>query len=285
MNSVQSDTGRPFLKMHGAGNDFVVFDARAEPLAVSPTLARAVADRRTGIGCDQVIVIRTSETADAFMEIRNADGAEVVACGNAARCLGRLLMAETGRERVRLETRAGRLALWREGGEFAVDMGTPGLDWRDIPLAEACDTQALPIAHDTLVEPAAVAMGNPHAVFFVEDPEAIDLDRLGPELEHHSLFPERANITVAAVETPNLLCARVWERGAGLTQACGTAACAALVAAHRRGLAGREAQLSMPGGVLTVRWAADDHVHLIGPAETAFSGRVDLAAFPQEAAA
>jgi len=279
MSHAQSDTGRPFLKMHGAGNDFVVFDAREEPLRVTAALARAVADRRTGIGCDQVIVIRPSERADAVMEIWNADGGEVSACGNAARCVGRLLLDDAGGKTASLATRAGLLRIWREGDEIAVDMGAPKLDWADIPLADSCDTLALPIAHDSLVEPVAVSMGNPHAVFFVDDPDAIDLGRLGPVLEHHPLFPERANITVAAARAPDRLSVRVWERGAGLTAACGTAACATLVAAHRRGLAGRDAQVALPGGVLTVHWAEDDHVHLIGPAETSFSGRIDLATF------
>jgi len=285
MIHADSDSGRPFLKMHGAGNDFVVFDARDEPLRVTAALARVLAERRTGIGCDQVIVLRENERADAFMEIWNADGGEVSACGNAARCVGRLLMDETGRDDAMLDTRAGERSVWRSGAQITVDMGAPSFDWYSIPLSEACDTLALPLAHDTLIEPVGVSMGNPHAVFFVEDPDAIELARLGPELECHRLFRERANITVAAVEADSWLRARVWERGAGLTQACGSAACAALAAAHRRGLTGRTAQITLPGGDLQVHWADDDHMHLTGPAETSFSGRVDLSALAGEAAA
>jgi len=279
------NTRRPFFKMHGAGNDFVVFDARDEPLRVTAARARALADRRTGIGCDQVIVMRPGQAGEVFMEIWNGDGGEVAACGNAARCVGRLLMEETGSARVTLETRAGLLAVRGAGEAVTVDMGRPSFDWRDIPLSEACDTLAVPLAQDSLSAPVAVSMGNPHAVFFVDEPDATQLARLGPELERHRLFPEGANMTVAAVEAGDRLRARVWERGAGLTQACGSAACAALAAARRRGLTGNAANVALPGGVLQVHWAADGRIHLTGPAETSFAGEIELEGDPAEAAA
>ena len=269
--------GRAFRKMHGLGNDFVIFDAREEPLALDALVVRALADRRTGIGCDQLIILHPSARADLFMEIRNADGGEVSACGNATRCVGALVMDESGREAVRIETRGGVLEVTRAGELLRVDMGRPGLDWCDIPLAAAADTRELDIAAAGLVGPAAVSMGNPHMIFFVDDVTAVDLARLGPRLERHPLFPEGANVSVAYVREAGTIRLAVWERGAGLTRACGTAACAALVAAHRRGLAGRAADVVLPGGRLLIEWAADDHVFMSGPVAVSFAGTVDLA--------
>jgi diaminopimelate epimerase len=269
-----------FIKMHGLGNDFVVIDARNHRLDIGEAAARRIADRHTGVGCDQVIVIETAANggADAFMRIRNSDGGEIAACGNAARCVAELLMREKGVPRLTLATRAGLLAAERgAGGAVAVDMGPARTLWQDIPLARAMDTLHLPVALGPLADPVAVSMGNPHAVFFVPDAAAIDLAALGPTLEHHELFPERANIGVAQILSPGRIRLRVWERGAGLTLACGTGACAALVAASRRGLASRKAELVLDGGALAVEWREDNHVVMSGPVATSFSGAFEEA--------
>jgi len=272
-------SARHFLKMHGLGNDFVVLDARRDSLSLDPSQVRALADRHRGVGCDQVIVIEPPRTpgADAAMRIWNADGGEVEACGNAARCVASIVMDETRRDQAAIDTPSGPVGARRAGPLIAVDMGVPGLDWRDIPLAEPADTLALPIAADGLSQPVAVSMGNPHAVFFVKDAAAIDLARLGPRLEHHPLFPKRTNVEVVTVETPRQLRVRVWERGAGITLACGTGACAALVAAVRRSLAERKAVVALDGGPLEIAWRADGHVVMTGPVATSFTGAVDLA--------
>ncbi len=267
-----------FTKMHGLGNDFVIIDARRHPLAVDEGKARRIADRHTGVGCDQVIVIETARNgaADAFMRIRNADGGEVAACGNAARCVAALLMGEAGRDSARIETLAGVLeAEGLEDGTVAVDMGAPRLDWCDIPLSEPSDTLHLALSAGPLKDPVAVSMGNPHAVFFVPDADAVDLAALGPGLEHHAMFPERANIGVATMQGRDAIRLRVWERGAGLTLACGTGACAALVAAVRRGLAERRCRVALDGGTLAVEWREDGHVLMSGPVAIAFTGALE----------
>lgn len=268
----------PFLKMHGLGNDFVVFDARGGALALGAEQARAVADRHTGVGCDQLVVVESARRGDAdvFMAIRNADGGEVSACGNATRCVGAMIMAESGRDHVVIETRAGLLDVRRGDGEMiAVDMGPARLDWREIPLRAEVDTVRLPLALGPLAEPVAVSMGNPHAVFFVADAESVDLPSLGPRLEHDEWFPERANIEVVQVLDSRRLRMRVWERGAGITRACGTGACAAVVAAARRGLAGRSAEVVLDGGTLAIEWRDDGRVTMTGPAQVSFAGTLD----------
>jgi diaminopimelate epimerase len=267
-----------FLKMHGLGNDFVVIDARKHAVALDEAAARRIADRHRGVGCDQVIVIEPAKNghADAFMRIRNADGGEVSSCGNATRCVASLLMRESGAKTARLETRAGVLEAAAKGEAVAIDMGPARTGWRDIPLAEAQDTLHLNLAAGPLKNPVAVSMGNPHAVFFVPDAEAVDLATLGPGLEHDKLFPERANIGVAQVIAPDRIRLRVWERGAGLTLACGTGACAALVAANLRGLTGRKATLVLDGGDLEIEWRDDGHVIMSGPVATAFTGTLSL---------
>jgi diaminopimelate epimerase len=268
-------TPRPFIKMHGLGNDFVVVDARREPFVLDEAEARAVADRRAGVGCDQLIVMEpaTNGAADVFMRIRNADGGEVEACGNATRCVAALVMAETGQERCTVETRAGLLRATRlEADRIAVDMGELRTAWQDIPLAREMDTLHLDLACGPLRDPVAVNIGNPHAVFFVDDAEAVDLAALGPRLEHDPLFPERANIGVAQLTGPDRLRVRVWERGVGLTRACGTGACAAAAAAHRRGLTGRSVDVRLDGGVLALAWREDGHMVMTGPASTSFTG-------------
>ncbi len=270
--------GRPFIKMHGLGNDFVIIDARAQPLALNEAQVRAIADRRTGVGCDQFIVIEPARngTTDAAMRIRNADGGEVEACGNGARCVARLLMREQGKGRIILDTAAG-IIVAEDAGEdrIAVDMGPAKLDWRDIPLARAVDTLHLDVALGPLRDPAAVNVGNPHAVFFVADAEAIDLAALGPQLERHALFPERCNVEAATALSRTRLRMRVWERGVGITRACGTGACATLVAAVRRGLTESRAEVVLDGGTLDVEWLPDGHVRMIGPAATSFAGMLD----------
>jgi len=267
-----------FRKMHGLGNDFVVIDMRREAAAIDGAAARALADRHTGIGCDQLILIEMPRdpTAQIFMRILNADGSEAAACGNGARCIARLIAEETGERHVRLETLAGLLdaellADWR----VAVDMGPARTGWRDVPLARAMDTLCVDLAAGVLASPVCTSIGNPHATFFVGDADAVDLAALGPLLEHDTLFPERANIGVATVRGPERIRLRVWERGAGITQACGSGACAALVAANRRGLTGRHATVALDGGDLDILWRDDGHVVMTGPATLAFEGSVD----------
>lgn len=272
-----------FAKMQGCGNDFVVFDERAGPLGLSVGRAAALADRRRGIGCDQLIALEPAAGgADVFMRIRNPDGSEAGACGNATRCVATLLARETGRRRFVIRTVAGDLASeLLADGQVRVDMGPPRLGWAEIPLARATDTLHLDLAAGPVADPAAASMGNPHATFFVPDLAAVPVAELGPVLEHDPLFPDRANIGFAQVLAPDRLRLRVWERGAGLTLACGSGACAALVNAHRRGLTGREATVLVDGGALRIAWReADAHVLMTGPAETAFTGEVELAEYP-----
>jgi diaminopimelate epimerase len=268
----------PFLKMHGLGNDFVVLDLRRGAIAVGAKGARALADRRTGIGCDQLILLEPphNPAAQIMMHIRNSDGSEAEACGNATRCIADLLHRETGDPRVRIETAAGLLeAEGLPDGQIAVDMGPARLGWREIPLARAIDTDRIDLTLGPLSEPTCTGIGNPHATFFVDDVEKIDLAALGPVLEHHPLFPERANIGVAAIHDRRTIRLRVWERGAGITPACGSGACAAVVAAHRRGLADRRAAVRLDGGTLDIAWREDNHVIMTGPATVSFEGLFD----------
>ncbi len=271
-------SGPTFIKMHGLGNDFVVLDLRARALEVNGAEARAIADRRLGVGCDQVITIEPPATdlADASMRIYNPDGSEAEACGNGARCVAALLMREAGSDHVVIETAAGMLdADARKDGLISVDMGPARTEWRDIPLAEATDTLHLGISSGPLADPVGVGMGNPHAVFFVDDVAKVDLAKHGPKLEHHKIFPARANISVAQIVSEKEIRLRVWERGAGITPACGSAACAALVAAQRRGLAGRQAAIVLDGGRLDITWQEDGHVLMTGPVAVSFTGELD----------
>ncbi|PKQ01771.1 MAG: diaminopimelate epimerase [Alphaproteobacteria bacterium HGW-Alphaproteobacteria-12] len=279
-----------FVKMNGTGNDFVVLDLRRAPLVLTDKAARAIADRETGIGCDQLITIENPRGGgDAFMGVRNHDGGIVETCGNAARCIGKLLLDETGRDAVTIETLGGDMVASRAAGDaITVDMGAPRLGWAEIPLSEEFrDTRAIeleigPLGSPIMHSPGVVNMGNPHAVFFVDDLDAIDLERSGPMLEHHPLFPERANISIARVLSPAHIALRTWERGAGLTKACGTAACAATVAAIRRRKTKRKVTVTLPGGDLTVEWLPDDanglgHVLMTGPVAFEFEGELDPA--------
>jgi diaminopimelate epimerase len=273
-----------FVKMHGCGNDFVVLDERAAALGITPARAAVLADRRHGIGCDQLIIIEPppeGSGADAFMRIRNPDGAEAGACGNATRCVVEKLARETGRRHQVIRTVAGNLpADLLDDGRVTVDMGPAGLNWTDVPLVRRMDTLHLDLALGAVADPAACSMGNPHATFFVADVDTLPVTALGPALEIDALFPERANIGFAQVLEPERVRLRVWERGAGLTLACGSGACAALVNAHRRGLTARRATVLMDGGDLEIAWRDDGHVLMTGPVVTAFSGSVDLAAYP-----
>lgn len=277
----------PFRKMNGLGNDFVVLDARMRPLSLTPETLQAIADRQAGVGCDQIIALELSRKADVFMRIWNADGGEVGACGNAARCVAALVAAERGTSETSIETESGVLgAEVNDDGTVTIDMGSPRFDWNEIPLAEPFhDTRRIelqigPIDDPVLHSPAVVNVGNPHALFFVEDVEAHDLGRVGPMLEHHPLFPERANISLVQVVGPDRLKVRTWERGAGLTRACGTAACAAAVAAARRELTGRKVKVSLPGGDLLIEWRdSDGHILMTGPYELDYEGTLPAELF------
>lgn len=269
----------PFLKMHGLGNDFVVLDARTRALAVSAEAAQAIGDRRRGIGFDQLLVLeKPKRGGDVFMRIFNPDGSEARGCGNGTRCVAALVMDEIGKDRAIVETVAGLLRATRTGDLVSVDMGEPGLEWEQIPLAERMDTRRIdikigPMDKPYLWGPAAVNMGNPHAIFFVEDAASIQLDKIGPLVENHPLFPDRANVSFAQAEDRGHVTLRVWERGAGATLACGTAACATLVAGVRLGKLDRRAEIALPGGALTIEWReSDGHVLMTGPTEQSFSG-------------
>ncbi|KAA2214203.1 diaminopimelate epimerase [Pseudoroseomonas oryzae] len=276
----------PFRKMHGLGNDFVVVDGRPWPLGLSPARIAALADRHRGIGCDQFITLEplaadapgeAPAEADVFMRIHNPDGSEAGACGNATRCVASLLMAETGRDHVTVRTVSGDLPCERlPDGTVRANMGHPRFGWDEVPLAEAMDTAHLPLALGAVSDPAACSMGNPHATFFVEDLDRLDWRALGPQLERHPLFPDRANIGFAQVLAPDHLRVAIWERGAGPTLACGSGACATLVNAHRRGLATRRARVELPGGALELEWRLDGSVLMAGPVATAFTGQVEL---------
>ncbi|HSG56453.1 MAG TPA: diaminopimelate epimerase [Paracoccaceae bacterium] len=265
-----------FIKMHGLGNDFVVLDARLHPLpgAITPALAAALADRHTGIGCDQLIVLEPSAEADFTMRIYNQDGGEVEACGNATRAVGLLAGGAA-----RIATAGGLLETRADANGIAVDMGVPRFAWQDIPLAYAMDTLALPVGWDELEQPVAVNVGNPHVVFFVPDCRAVALDRLGPEIEHDQLFPARINVNVATVTDRSSIRLRVWERGVGETRACGTGACATAVAAMRRGLVDRTVTVHLTGGDLAIAWGEDGRVTMTGPATTSFRGSFDWAEY------
>jgi diaminopimelate epimerase len=272
----------PFIKMHGLGNDFVVVDLRARAERIDPALARAIGDRHTGIGCDQIISIEPSGDGDAFMRIHNSSGEEVEACGNATRCVASLLFEELGQEAATVETVAGLLrARAADDALVTVDMGPARLKWDEIPLSREMDTLHVeltigPASTPVLSDPCCVNMGNPHAVFFVDDIATIDIPTVGPLLETHPIFPERANIGFAQILSRTEIRLRVWERGAGLTLACGSGACAAIVASVRRDLAERTADIIVDGGRLTMTWnEADGHVLMTGPVATSFTGVLD----------
>ena len=265
-----------FTKMHGLGNDFVVLDARGGALPpLHAGTVRALADRQTGIGCDQLLLLEPSQVADLKVRIFNADGSEVAACGNAMRAVALRVADGDGPQQVTMETAAGLIAAEAIGALVQVDMGVPRTDWDAIPLAYPLDTLALPVGWDGLEKPACVNVGNPHVVFFVPDCDAVPLARLGPRIEGDPLFPERINVNVATVLDRGHIRLRVWERGAGLTRACGTGACATAVAAMRRGLVEREVEVALPGGTLRIGWGADGRISMSGPAAESYRGSFD----------
>ncbi|NRD89316.1 diaminopimelate epimerase [Sphingopyxis sp. BSNA05] len=265
-------TGR-FHKMHGLGNDFVIIDAREEELTLSGAQVTAIADRRSGMGCDQLIILRPSDKADVEMQIFNADGSEVEACGNASRCVAKLIGAET-----RIETAGGIIVGSATEDGAIVDMGKPRFEWQSIPLAYAMDTLAMPLGWEDLQNPAAVNVGNPHVIFFVDDSEIVELDRLGPMIEVDPLFPDKVNVNVAHI-VDGTIHLRVWERGVGLTRACGTGACATAVAAIRRGLVSSPVQVDLPGGSLVISWEDGKTIQMQGPTTYVFAGEADWSQF------
>jgi diaminopimelate epimerase len=267
-----------FTKMHGLGNDFVVVDARAGDPGLGLEDYRAIGDRRRGVGYDQFLTILPPlNGGTAFMKIHNPDGSEAEACGNGTRCVAAVLMDEAGQDDAVIETVAGSLACARStDGRVTVDMGPAGLDWAGIPLARNVDTLNVDLEGAPATGACCVNIGNPHAVFLVDDAEAVPLAEIGPVLEHHPMFPERANIEFATVRSRTELRMRVWERGAGVTQACGSGACATLVAAARRGLADRRADVILDGGTLTIDWTEAGRVLMTGPTATSFSGSINL---------
>ena len=262
---------RSFHKMHGLGNDFVIVDARETPFVVTPSLAKAIADRRTGVGCDQLIVLEPSDDADLCMRIWNSDGGEVESCGNATRCVVQLTGAR------RIDSAGGLLEGEDLGAEVEVALGEPRFGWDEIPLAYALDTNPLPMAWSELSRPMALNVGNPHLVFFVDSLDSVPLAELGPEIEHDATFPERINVNVAAV-TADGVRLTTWERGAGVTLACGTGACATAVAAIHSKRATSPVRVTMPGGTLTVAWEPGQPIRMRGSATHVFSGELDLEA-------
>ena len=277
MTTANTFEGLPFRKMHGLGNDVVVLDARARDIKLTPKSARAIANRRTGVGCDQIMIIeRPRNGGDAYIAIRNSDGGVVESCGNGFRCVARLLLDETKKDNLTLETLAGPVLATQAGNALiSIDMGPARIEWQEIPLAEKADTLHLGIGEGPLQDAVGVSMGNPHAVFFVADVSTVDLAAVGPKLEHHALFPQRTNVEAVQVLSRDHLRMRVWERGAGITLACGTGACATVVAAARRGLAERKATVTLDGGDLDIEWRADGHVIMTGPVAESFVGTFD----------
>lgn len=259
--------------MHGLGNDFVIIDAREEEMQLSGAQAAAIADRHSGIGCDQLIILRPSSKADVRMQIFNADGGEVEACGNASRCVAKLIGDET-----RIETDGGVIIGNATADGAIVDMGKPRFEWQSIPLAYAMDTLHMPVGWEDLQNPAAVNVGNPHVIFFVDDSAVVELDRLGPMIEVDPLFPEKVNVNIAHIKD-GIIYLRVWERGVGLTRACGTGACATAVAAIKRGLASSPVQVELPGGSLAISWQDGENIQMQGPTTYVFAGEADWAQF------
>lgn len=262
----------PFVKMHGLGNDFILLDARTlDDLPLYGPTIRALANWHTGIGCDQLVLLEPSASALAKMRIFNRDGGEVEACGNAARAVA-MYLGKIGQ----LETTGGPIAITPDTDGASVDMGTPNFAWDAIPLAYPMDTMELPVSWaegDLVLErPIAVNVGNPHVVFFVPDIAAVPLERIGPTIENDPLFPKRINVNIAAIGSRDAIALRVWERGAGLTRACGTGACATAIAAMRRGLVDRSVTVALPGGDLRIEWTADERIIMSGPAATSFTG-------------
>jgi diaminopimelate epimerase len=274
-------TKTPFLKMHGTGNDFVVLDGRTRGVSLDMQAVVRLCDRHFGIGCDQLVVLGTSKAADAAMTIFNADGSEISTCGNATRCVADFLMRESGKSESTIETKAGvRSGTRSENGDVTVNMGAPRWEWREIPLSESRNTLHLGLEEGLLADPVAINMGNPHAIFFVRDLAHVKIVEWGAKLEHHPLFPDRVNVSAVQVLGPNQLKMAVWERGTGITLACGSAACAAVVAGARRDVCQRRAEVELPGGTLTVEWQqgiGNGEVLMSGPVAYVFEGEIEIA--------
>ncbi|WP_417240605.1 diaminopimelate epimerase [Celeribacter halophilus] len=260
----------PFLKMHGLGNDFVIIDSRGREAIVTPELAKAIGDRHRGVGFDQLAEIRTSSSADIDLDFWNSDGSRAGACGNATRCVGRLMLDETGKDEVTIRTERGILIARRAGDEVSVNMGHPQRMWDEVPLSHPVDTDFLPLEG----EPVAVGMGNPHAVFFVDDIQKVDVPNWGKKVEYDPLFPQRTNVEFAEIRARDEIRMRVWERGTGITLACGSGACATAVAASVRGLTDRKVRMEVDGGWLTLDWR-DDGVWMTGPTQLVFKAEFD----------
>ncbi|MCK5424325.1 MAG: diaminopimelate epimerase [Emcibacter sp.] len=267
---------RSFRKMHGLGNDFVIFDGRTDQLDLTADKARHIGSRNRGIGCDQIITILPSTKADVFMRIQNADGSEAGACGNATRCVGDILLREQHSHRVTIETIAGILSAERDGDLIRVDMGQPLRDWQQIPLSKKMHTDNMELTVGPLSDPVAVNMGNPHVIFIVASVDQIPLAEMGPKIENNPLFPERVNVSIIEDRGNGHLRQRVWERGAGITDACGSGACAAVVAASVRGLVDRAATIELDGGVLQMAWDQDNHVQMTGSVSYVYDGEIAL---------
>ncbi len=269
-------TIRPFIKMHGLGNDFIIFDARNDTLSLTSEQVCDLSDRKRGIGCDQLIVMKESDKADVYMEIWNSNGSRVGACGNATRCIGHLLDQEYQGAEIRIETEAGILLSRANSPEsVTIDMGEPKLDWQSIPLYMPQDTLALDLHIGPFKNPVAVNIGNPHAIFFVPDAKSAPLEEFGHIIETHALFPKHVNVSAASVHD-GAIRLRVWERGVGMTQACGTAACATIVAASLKGLVDRKAIIHLDGGTLDLCWQDNGHILMTGPVATSFKGEIAL---------
>jgi diaminopimelate epimerase len=267
--------------MHGLGNDFMIIDTRAVSISLTDEQIRQWGDRRHGVGFDQLILLEPAKNkdTDTFMRILNCDGSEAEACGNATRCVAKLIMDEKDQSSCAIETVAGVLKATGQGEVITVNMGKPRLDWQDIPLAENFDTIAIDLQVGPLVNPCAVNMGNPHAVFFVPDADQVDLERYGPMVETHSMFPNKTNVEVVHIVDEHTLRMRVWERGVGITGACGSGAAAAVIAAHRRDFIGRQAMVQLDGGVLTFNWDIDtDELFMAGPATYVYKGEIQIPA-------
>ncbi len=283
MANMDKDRILKFKKMHGLGNDFIVLDGRETTVDLVAEEVRLLADRRTGIGCDQLITLQKSNKADAFLHIQNSDGSLAESCGNATRCVASYIMDKNGTSSAEIDSMGGLLHCKKSEGGVSADMGEPHFGWSDIPLSEDRDTLNLGLTVGALKNPVAVNVGNPHVVFFVENAEEIDVASLGPVIEKYPLFPERVNVNVAQILNDNTIRLRVWERGAGITRACGTGACATLVAANKRGLTKKMATIILDGGSLKVEWTEGNRMIMTGDAALSFEGEVNLEAIINKA--
>ena len=268
---------KKFFKMHGLGNDFVILDCR-DGSNVSPAAAKEIANRRTGIGCDQLIILKNPHhNNDIFLEFRNNDGSKSSACGNGTRCVADMILEEKSQEEIKIETEAGILNAWKNktNGFIAVDMGRPEFIWNEIPLSKNIDHKEVDLGKDSPVNAFCLSMGNPHAVLFLEDLDGLDIANLGPKLENHPMFPEKANISFAKIISKSLIKVRIWERGVGITMACGTGACAVVVAANELLKTDKECEVILDGGKLNICLSNEGNVFLEGPTEKSFNGFLD----------